>query len=340
MKAAVLHGNGDIRYEEYREPETRPGTVKIRVRATGICGSDIPRALHGGAHSYPIVLGHEFSGDIVEIGEDVSGLSVGDTVAVTPLLPCFRCDDCQNGNFSLCAHYSFIGSREQGSLAEYIVVPERNAVKYDSSVGYAQAAFFEPSTVALHGLFCAGYKGGESVAILGGGTIGLFAMQWAKILGASKVTVFDIDDGRLALAKRLGADETFNPASGAISKNAFKYVFETAGSPHTMKMAFDTAQNKATVCFIGTPSVPVTFQPREWENLNRKEMYVTGSWMSYSAPFPGREWEMTAQYFGTGELRFDNSLIFKVFSLEKTPEAFALFHNPSDIHGKVLIINN
>ena len=108
-----------------------------------------------------------------------------------------KCDDCQLGNFSLCKHYSFIGSREQGSFAEYVVIPAVNAIKYDSSIPYEQAAMFEPSTVAVHGLLQMRYRGGETVAILGCGTIGIFTLQWAKILGAKQIVAFDIDDGRL-----------------------------------------------------------------------------------------------------------------------------------------------
>ena len=121
-----------------------------------------------------------------------------------------KCDDCQNGNFSLCKHYSFIGSREQGSNADYVVIPEQNAVVYDSSISYEQAAMFEPSTVALHGLLQNEYQGGQYVAVLGGGTIGMFTMQWAKIFGSRKVVVFDISEERLELAKRLGADAVIN----------------------------------------------------------------------------------------------------------------------------------
>ena len=150
MKAAVLYANEEIRYDDYPEPSVKPGTVNVRVRATGICGRDVPRVLHNGAHFYPVVLGHEFSGDVVEVGEGVTGIQPGDTVSGAPLVPCMKCDDCQNGNFSLCKHYSFIGSREQGSFAGYVVMPAANAVKYDSSIPYEQAAMFEPSTVALH----------------------------------------------------------------------------------------------------------------------------------------------------------------------------------------------
>ncbi|MCL2362503.1 MAG: galactitol-1-phosphate 5-dehydrogenase [Defluviitaleaceae bacterium] len=336
MKAAVLHGNNDIRYEDYPIPEVKPGTVKIRIKATGICGSDIPRVLNGGAHFYPIVLGHEFAGDIVEIGEGVTGLSINDTVTGAPLLPCHKCPDCENGNHALCKNYSFIGSREQGSFAEYVVIPVRNAVKYDPSIPYEQAAMFEPATVALHGLFLAGYQGGCNVAILGGGNIGLFTMQWAKILGAKSVTVFDIDDDRLMLASHLGADFIINTKQNNPTR-AYEYVFETAGSTATMRLAFELAANKAKVCFIGTPHEDLIFTPRQWENMNRKEFTLTGSWMSYSAPFPGQEWELTAHYFTTGQLKFDSGLIYNTYPLNQAAEAFELFKEPGRVKGKIIL---
>ena len=347
MKAAVLFGNEDIRYADWEMPACRPGTVKVRVRATGICGSDVPRVLNHGAHFYPVVLGHEFSGDIVETGEGVEGLKPGDTVSGAPLVPCMKCEDCQQGNYSLCRHYSFIGSREQGSFAEYVVIPAANAIKYDPSIPYDQAAMFEPSTVAIHGLLQARYRGGETAAVLGCGTIGIFTLQWAKIFGAKKIVAFDIDDGRLALAKKMGADETVNTLKEGFMEEAkaltegrgYQNVFETAGNPVTMRMAFELAANKAKVCFIGTPHTDLTFTPAQWENMNRKEFYLTGSWMSYSAPFPGKEWTLTAHYFATGELKFDPGMIFRKYPLSRAAEAFALYHNPRDVHGKIMLIN-
>lgn len=347
MKAAVLYGNEDIRYDDWEMPELKAGMVKVRVRASGICGSDVPRVLHHGAHFYPVVLGHEFSGDVVEVGEGVTSLTIGDTVSGAPLVPCMKCGDCQQGNFALCKHYSFIGSRQQGSFAEYVVIPAMNAVKYDPAIPYEQAAMFEPSTVAIHGLLQADYKGGGTVAILGCGTIGIFTLQWAKILGAKSIVAFDIDEGRLALAKRMGADETvntredgfMNKAMALTSGQGYQYVFETAGNPITMRMAFDLAANKAGVCFIGTPHTDLTFTPRQWENMNRKEFHLTGSWMSYSAPFPGREWELTAHYFQTGELKFDPGFIYRTYPLSRAAEAFALYKDPSQVHGKIMLVN-
>ncbi len=347
MKAAVVCANEDVRYMDYEEPVTKPGTVKVRVKVSGICGSDIPRVLENGVHFYPIVLGHEFSGEVVEIGEGVTRVKVGDRVSGAPLLPCLECIDCQNGNYSLCSHYSFIGSREQGTNADYVVIPERNAIVFDNTVSFEQGAMFEPSTVALHGLFLNEYKGGKNVAVLGGGNIGLFTMQWAKIFGAKKVVVFDINEERLALAKKLGADEVVNTTKDSFIETAmdytegrgYDYVLETAGAAPTMHMAFELAAKKSNVCFIGTPHVTLEFSKKLWENMNRKEFKLTGSWMSYSAPFPGKEWELTAHYYANGQLKFDEGLIAHRFPMSKAQEAFQLFKVPGAVNGKVLLIN-
>ena len=347
MKAAVVVANEDVQYQEIEEPKVTKGTVKIRVRYSGICGSDIPRVLNHGVHFYPIVLGHEFSGDVVEVGEGVTKVKVGDRVSGAPLLPCMKCDDCQQGNFSLCKHYSFIGSRQQGSNADYVVVPEQNAVPFESSVPYEQGAMFEPATVAIHGVFQNDYHSGEYVAILGGGTVGMFTMQWTKIFGSKKVVVFDISEERLELAKRLGADEVINTKEEGYMEKAmaitggkgYGFVFETAGQVPTMHMAFELAANKAHVCFIGTPHENLTFTPAQWENMNRKEFKLTGSWMSYSAPYPGREWDLTAHYFATGQLKFDPGFIYKKIPMSQAQEAFQLFKTLGLVKGKILLSN-
>ena len=345
MKAGVVHGIEDIRYEDIETPKVEPGKVLVKIKYTGICGSDIPRVNQGTAHYTPIVLGHEFSGTVAEVGEGVTSVKAGDRVAGIPLVPCMKCEDCQKGNYSLCKHYDFIGSHSFGSYAEYVAVPEKNVVKFSDDVSFEQGAFFEPATVALHGLERTGYQGGKTVAILGGGTIGLLTMQWAKIFGAKKIVVFDIAEERLELAKRLGADagintlkENFMADAKALSDGkGYDYVFETAGNTITMKMAYELAANKAEICFIGTPTKELSFTVKEWENMNRKEFKLTGSWMSYSAPFPGHEWDLVAHYFATGDLKLDESFIFKKIPLSQIDTAFAMFKTPGTVKGKILI---
>ncbi len=345
MKAGVIHAREDLRYEEIEKPMPKAGEVLIKVKYTGICGSDIPRVNGDACHFFPNVLGHEFSGTVAELGEGVTSLQVGDRVAGVPLIPCMKCEDCQQGNYSLCKHYSFIGSRRFGSFAEYVAVPEQNAVKFEDEVSFEQGAFFEPATVALHGLLRTPYQGGKRVAILGGGTIGLFVMQWAKIFGAKEAVVFDIANERLELGKQLGAtggintlqEDFMDQAMALTGGRGFDYVFETAGNTITMKMAFKLAANKANVCFVGTPTRELSFSVEEWENMNRKEFTLTGSWMSYSAPFPGKEWDLVAHYFKTGDLKFDDSFIFKKIPLSRIAEAFEMYKTPGAVKGKLLI---
>lgn len=347
MKAAVLHDQEDLRYEEIETPKAGEGEVVIHVKATGICGSDIPRVNAGAAHYYPIVLGHEFSGVVSEVGKGVENVKVGEHVTAAPLIPCMKCEDCEKGHFSLCKHYKFIGSSLFGSFADYVKAPAKNVVRFDPSVPFEEGAFFEPATVGLHGVKCAGFHGGEDVAILGGGTVGLFTMQWAKILGARRVVVFDISDARLALATGLGADEVINTTDTKFMDRVqeitggkgFPFVFETAGQNATMNIAFDIAANKASVCFIGTSSRDLSFPWRRFEKMNRKEFRLTGSWMSYSAPFPGDEWTMAAECFSNGKLKYDPKLIYKRFPMSGASEAFKLFKIPGEVKGKIMLVN-
>ena len=167
----------------------------------------------------------------------------------------------------------------------------------------------------------------------------------ANIFGAAKTVVFDINDERLDLGKRLGATDGINTleegfmdkAKALTGGRGFDYVFETAGNTITMKMAFELAANKADVCFVGTPTRDLSFTVDEWENMNRKEFTLTGSWMSYSAPFPGKEWDLTAHYFKTGQLQFDDSFIFKKVPLSEIDQAFEMYKTPGAVKGKILI---
>lgn len=347
MKAAVLFGNQDLRYTDFETPAVGKGEVRVKSVATGICGSDIPRVHAHAAHNYPIILGHEFSGVVDEVGEGVTKFQKGDHVIGVPLIPCFECEDCQKGDFSLCKHYSFVGSRQNGSMAEFVTLPEGNVMKIDENIPFETAAMFEPSTVAIHGINQCGYRyeKGKTCAILGGGTIGLFTLQWIKILGCDKAVVTDIDDRHLENAKTLGADHTvvsldedFDEQVAALTNGrGFDYVFVSTSSVAAMKTAFEIAANKAHICFIGTPTKEMTFSVREWENMNRKEFFLTGSWMSYSAPWPGKEWFMTEEHFAKGDLKVIPEMIHAEYDLSEAITAFNEYLTPQNVMGKILI---
>lgn len=348
MKAAVLYGDEDIRYEDYPTPQIAQGQVKVRVKACGICGSDIPRVLSGGAHYYPIVLGHEFSGIIAEVADDVQSVKVGDYVAAIPLIPCMKCDDCKNGLFSLCKNYTFVGSRVQGGFADYVVLPEKNVVKIDDKLSFEQGALFEPSSVARHGVALSKLQPDCTVAVVGGGTIGAFVAQWARIMGARKVVVFGRNKQRLQINKRLGADviistEDENYMQLALdetaNKKGYDYVFDAAGTEQTIKLSLMLAGNRSTICFVGTPTRSIELSKKEWELINRKELWVTGSWMSGGNPYPGEDWTETARHFALGDLRYDEELFYAKYSLRDAKKAFELFKEKGKVKGRVLLIN-
>src|ERR1700678_4243640 len=180
MQAAVMYKPGDIRLEDVPKPEAKEGEVLLRVAAVGVCGSDIPRLLTKGAHRMPIICGHEFSGQIIDIGEGVSGFEIGELVGVAPLLPCRVCDQCVTGNFSRCRNYDYFGSRRDGAYAEFVATPVANLLKAPSGADPRAIAMTDPASIALHAVWKAPPTMGQRGAVVGCGPIGLFAIQWMR----------------------------------------------------------------------------------------------------------------------------------------------------------------
>ena len=152
MKAWVLHEIGDFRLEEVEEPELAKEEVLVAVKAAGICGSDIPRVYRTGTYSYPTIPGHEFSGKVVGLGAKADPKWLGKRVGIFPLIPCQNCIPCQNREFEMCRHYSYLGSRRDGGFAEFVAVPQWNLIELPDQVSYEQAAMLEPMAVAVHAL--------------------------------------------------------------------------------------------------------------------------------------------------------------------------------------------
>lgn len=346
MKALVIYKDGIVKVEEVPEPQIKPGYVKIKVAACGICGSDIPRVLDNKAHYYPIILGHEFSGVVCETGDNVDTVRLGDHVAGVPLLPCGHCEDCDNGNFSLCKNYSFIGSRLQGAMAEYVVVPEQNIVKLKNNLDLQDAALIEPLTVALHALKQNNHIAGKRVAVLGLGTIGALTAQAVKHMGASNVTAVVRNHNYDTLIRKIGMDSIVNTSEEnwaatvqeITGSRGFDFVYETAGSVQTMKQAFQIAGNKAHICFVGTPKKELCFTVQQWEMMNRKEFYLTGSWMSYSGDFPGTEWKDAVEFLEKGYVKIYPEIVHRKVGLTESANIFDDYKNGNSVAGRNLIV--
>lgn len=363
MKAAVVQRPEVVETCEVELPALAPGEVLVRVAYCGVCGSDVPRVWMGSAHSYPIVLGHEFSGTVVQVGEGADAALMGRRVAGVPLVPCHDCPDCAAGDYSLCKHYSFIGSRRPGAFAEYVAVPEANVYPLPDDVSFLNGAFFEPATVALHALRLAGLLrwgsgdeastptwfasyAGKTAAVVGSGTIGIFLGQALQAAGAH-VVLLGRREASLAVAREAGVRQTaltggdgwIAQVKEAYAPAGFDYVFDATGNAAAMPHSLELAANHGRVCMVGTPKANMVFTPRLWEEINRKELFLTGSWMSYSAPWPGEEWPLAAQLFASGDMQVTEAMVDAVYPLDEAAEAFARFapDSPKKPSGKILV---
>lgn len=350
MKAAVLKGNRDIVIEDKELGPIGQDDVRVTIFSCGICGSDIPRVLSNGAHFYPLILGHEFYGVVKEVGQNVSNFEKGDCVVGIPLKPCFECEDCKRGNYALCKNYKFVGSSLNGAYCDEMDIPQTNVFKIDKKIGNIYCCLFEPSAVALHAVkLCDNIKG-KNVAVVGGGTIGTLIANWAKIYGAKSISLFERDLNSVDTYKKMGINNVYISNDEQLIKakidakadKGFDVVFDAAGTQPTLLYSLLIAANKAEICLVGTPTKDVTFGVKQWEIINRKELTIRGSWMCYSEPFPGAEWEETNQRLLSGELVFNESYFAGFFKLENTEKAFDFIEKGKD--GKIgrvcLLMNN
>lgn len=314
-------------------PSPGEGEVLVRVAWCGICGSDIPRYFEGAVHSFPQVLGHEFSGTVVQLGEGVSNVKEGARVAVAPLVPCGDCEYCKQGRPALCTHYSFVGSRQQGALADYVAVPAINVVPIPDHVSLKAAALVEPLTVAIHGVDRANIRTGASALVFGAGVIGLLSAMVLKAKGVSKLTVCDLDPKKLKIAEEIGAQAVLPEELDSIE--APEIVIETAGAAATQRSALEVVAKSGQVVYVGTATRDLVLPPATFEKILRGELTVTGSWMSYSAPFPGYEWTTAVDLIASGAVDAER-MITGTYRLDDTHAAFDAIRDTSDLRLKLL----
>jgi L-iditol 2-dehydrogenase len=339
MTAAVMHQPGDIRVEEIPVPKVERGELLVHVAACGVCGSDIPRMNYSGAYRYPIVCGHEFSGWVVDAADDVRGFSEGDLVSMPPLLPCNVCASCIKGNYSLCENYDYFGSRRDGAYAEYVTVPVQNAMLMPKGIDPRAAAMMDPSAIALHALLRTKIGTGSRVAVTGAGPIGLFAVQWAKLLGAQEVLAVDLSDEKAKMAREAGATLTASSDEEALANGTGIYdvVIESAGAPATIKLAANLTAKHGDAAFIGIPHSVVEFDEATFSGFLRREISLHGSWNSFSAPFPGREWHESSVRMNNGDLKWE-FMITHQLGLEALPATMKQLADRSIFSSKVLFI--
>jgi L-iditol 2-dehydrogenase len=344
MRAVQLFAPGDVRCQRVDVPAiSKPDDVLIKVKACGVCGSDIPRVMTKGAYRYPIIIGHEFSGDVVSTGEAVSVIKAGDRVTVMPLVNCKKCDYCKIGNAVTCDDYDYYGSRIDGAMAEYILVSEENILQLPDNVSYYEAAMTDPVSVALHAVRKANIEAGQTAVVFGLGAIGFIAVQWLKNLGCHKVIAVDIIDEKLELAKKLGADVTINGKQCDVAKAVYDNTggqgadaaIEIAGSKYTQVQAIESVRKMGTVVYCGISYDDLTLPNKALSKILRGELNVRGSWNSSIAPLPINEWKSALMFMSSGKIKLKD-LITHVVSLEECQATFNMMYNRTEMFTKVI----
>ncbi len=276
MKALVLEEYNRLVYKDWPDPEVADDEVLVEVKAAGICGSDV----HGmdgssGRRIPPLIMGHEASGVIVSMGKDVHGWKEGDRVTFDSTI--FRMDDwyTRKGQYNLSDHRMVLGVspgeyRRHGAFAEYVNIPQHILHRIPDGVSFTQAAMVEPIGVAAHAVGLTPVSWNDTALVVGAGMIGLFLVQVLRSSGCGKIIAVDLEDERLALARQLGADHTFNPSRDkvyeevlALTENRGADVaFEAVGIQDTVQSAIECARKGATVTLVGniSPSVEIPLQ--------------------------------------------------------------------------------
>ena len=307
--------------EERPDPVANSGEVVVAVRASGICGSDV----HGfvgatGRRRIGVVMGHEATGDVIEVGPDVAGARVGDRVVLRSILPCGVCDRCRHGQPNICLDRRGLGMHLEGANAERVVVPEALLVPLPDSLGYEEGSLVEPLAVAMHAVSITAFGARDDVVIVGAGPIGLLTLLAARLRGARTIIVTDRDAHRLDVARRLGADIAINVAEidavaavmEATRGRGADAVLEAVGIGPTVAQSLAVARPGGQVTWVGNsaPEVPLPMQ-----ELVTRELTVRGAY-GYIDEFVGAVEALAEGQIDAG------SLIERVAPLEEGEDLF------------------
>ncbi len=338
MKALVYTRPENMVVRQVEDLLVRPGEVLIKVKAAGICGSDV----HGylgttGRRTAPMIMGHEFSGIVAETGDGVKGIKKDDRVTVQPLIFCGKCGYCKEGLTNLCINKKMFGVMDlNGSMAEYISVPEFLVYKLPDSVSYVHAAMMEPLAVAYSAARSAPEIRGKSVLIIGAGTIGLLLLQVILRMAPLKVIISDVSDFRLELARKLGANHTINPSNkdfraavdAITGSEGVDVSFEAVGISQTVQQAMSALKIKGTCVWIGNSAKMVELNMQE---VVTRELSVIGTY-AYTHNDFGDSVKLMS------EMKFDlDSMISSVVPLDEGPEMFRrLAREPGELIKVIL----
>ena len=368
MRAWVLHGVGDLRFETVEKPVVKEQEVLVRVKAAGICGSDIPRIYQNGAHVHPLIPGHEFSGVVAEVGVGVDAFWLGQKVGVFPLIPCTTCPPCRKEDYEMCRHYSYIGSRRDGAFAGYVAVPAWNLVSLPETVSFEEAAMLEPMAVAVHAMRRIHPAQTDIVAVCGLGTIGLFLVMFLKEAGVSRILAIGNKESQRHAVLKLGvpAEDYYDsryPAAqdpdiqvqdvhsqsmpGQGSAQIADWIrsrteglgadifFECVGKEETYIQAVESTAPLGKVMLVGNPFSDMRLTRDRYWKILRDQLTVLGTWNSSFRHQPEDDWAYVLRCLS--EKRVDPArLITHRLSMEEMEKGLQIMRDKTEDYGKVM----
>ncbi|MFF2857663.1 zinc-binding alcohol dehydrogenase family protein [Peribacillus sp. NPDC058002] len=339
MKAVQVRKAHELIIQEVEKPRISNSTdVLVKVKRVGICGSDM-HIYHGTnpLATLPRVVGHEVAGEVVEIGQDVAGIKVGDHVVIEPISYCGECYACRKGRQNVCEKLSVFGVHEDGGMREWFVLPEKQLHVVDPALAWEEIVLAEPYTIGAQAVWRGEVEEGETVLIQGAGPIGICILKMAKLQGAS-VMITDLSDERLEFAKESGADITVHAGKEDVQKRVEEWtngeganvVIDAVCLPMTFELSFDVVSTAGRIVVLGFDERPSSVSQLP---ITKKEVSVKGSRLQ-TDQFP-----KVVKLLNEGKLRHEG-LVTHTFSLDNIQEAFNFVENhPEQVRKAIIVFN-
>jgi len=343
MKALNLTAIGKLEYMDIPDPKPQKGEVLLKIKACGICGSDVPRVLSKGTYHFPTVVGHEFAGQITALGEGVDEKYLNKRAAIFPLLPCFKCKMCEGQQYASCADYNYFGSRCNGGFAEYLSAPIWNVVVADDQADYEELAMTEPCAVALHALRNGGIAAGQTVAIFGAGPIGMMMAQLVQVYDSTPLLI-DVDYRKAEFARRFGFANVF----AGSSEDAVLFVkektdelgadicVEGAGFVSALENCLYSVKSFGKIVAMGNPAGDMNISQKAYWELLRKQVALVGTWNS-GYENGENDWVTVINNINNGKLKL-KELVTHRYTLSDGLKPFDMMVSKKEFFNKVMYI--
>jgi len=372
MRAYVLDGINDFNLKDADLPECKPGEVIVKVKAAGICGSDIPRVYRTGTYHYPLIPGHEFSGEVAKCSDfdrDYKGMRVG----VFPLIPCMKCTQCMKKQYEMCSDYNYLGSRCDGGFADYVKVPIWNIIELPELVTFEQAAMLEPMSVAVHaarrmGLITLGEKSGEQlckclgenvdllsdeesggcseanpckletkITVMGLGTIGMSLIMILIAEGYTNITAVGNKEIQRKTVIELGLLESnyIDSKDYIPGENLADVFFDCVGTKEVVDIALNSVAPGGKVCLVGNPASDINISKKSYWQILRKQLTLVGTWNSSFTHDENDDWHYVVKLLNTGIIHPEIMISHK-YGFDNLIEGFELMRDKRKEYIKVM----